>query len=196
MKRIFFGATLPDITKVQIASIQRELGPHLPGARFEGKDKLHITLQFIGDFNPEKIPELHSSFVKEKERVPFKSSVTAITGISVFPNEKVRRGIWLDCKDDGTLEKLSELIKSVTVQYGIIPEARAFKPHITVARLKEHRQGGVEEIDLQKFTSEGKLSFERFFPKSVALFESVLSPDRSGSKYTILNEYPLKQSEI
>ncbi len=201
--RIFFGATLPEATKAEITKLQKELRSSITEARIEGKDKLHITLQFIGDFESKNIERLYSSVVGELEKSSFKSSQVEIVGMNYFPNEKVRRGIWLDCEDDGTLASIADSIKSVTKEFGIIPESRAFKSHITIARLKggERQRGGGNYFstgsfgDLQKFAGQGKLFLERFFPKSVALFESTLNPDRSGSEYKILFEYPLQQSE-
>jgi 2'-5' RNA ligase len=69
-----------------------------------------------------------------------------------------------------------------------VPEVRHFKVHITIARLKE--QSSSANLDLKKFESEGKLRIERFFPMSVALFESLLKS--SGSEYKILSQISLR----
>ncbi len=191
--RIFFGATLPENTKLEITKIQEELRSLIPFARLEGRQKLHITLQFIGEFKREEINQLFSSVAEKLKKSQLRFSETDVYGLNYFPNEKVRRGIWLDCRDGGTLSGVAELIKSVMGQFGVQAESRAFKPHITIARLKDQGGGKVMShyIDLQKFWAGGKLSVERFFPVSVALFESTLNPDRSGCEYTILDEYQL-----
>ncbi|HUI28786.1 MAG TPA: RNA 2',3'-cyclic phosphodiesterase [Candidatus Acidoferrales bacterium] len=206
--RIFFGATLPDSVKMQIIRIQEELRPSVHDAKFEGKDKLHITLQFIGDFKFEKLPELFSSVESALKELSPKWSAVEVVGMNFFPSEKIRRGIWLDCQDDGTLSRVSETIKSVTAKFGIVPEDRPFKPHITIARLKDRNvrlsrthtdersvsfrhsdNFGRDRVeDLKKFESEGKLRFEKFSPVSIALFESRLNRDKSGSEYKILSE--------
>ncbi len=203
--RIFFGATLPDATKREITEIQETLRPNIPTARFEGVDKLHITLQFIGDFSERELDRLFASAVEQLGHCTHKSPATDITGISYFPDERVRRGIWLDCRDDGSLATFANALKTASWEFGIVPESRAFKPHITIARLREAvdkqrrtygvygRPGRAESrstADLQKLVGESKLSVERFFPTSVALFESTLKP--SGSQYRILQEYSLE----
>lgn len=188
--RIFFGATLPENTKTQIEKIQEELHGSSRDARIEVRNKLHITLQFIGDFKPEKVDDLFSSVSREVESRCFKSSSTEVNGMNYFPNEKVRRGIWIDCQDDGTLAAIAESIKSVTIKFGVIPEKRAFKPHITILRFRNGADRSQKNfLDLQKLWSDGKLSIERFFPKSIALFESTLKS--SGSEYKILSDIPL-----
>ena len=206
--RIFFGATLPENTKDEIAEMTSSLRPSLRNARFEGRDKLHITLQFVGDFPAERTRELFDSAAAGLTKLPAGSSLTEITGINYFPNNRVRRGIWLDCQDGGMLARFSEVIKEASSTYGVISETREFKSHITIARFSQHITSGerrgdshrgyergisVFPEDLQKFTGGGKLSVERFFPKSVALFESTLKP--SGSEYKILYEYSLEKSE-
>ncbi len=198
--RIFFGATLPEATKREIVELQEMLRPLVPNARFEGTDKLHITLHFIGDFGQEQVDRLFAGAVQELRIYPAKSPSTEIVGMNYFPNENVRRGIWLDCADDGSLASFAKALMIATSQFGIVPEARAFKPHITIARLREREGGGNAGsgfrgsaravADLQKFKGQGKLSVERFFPKSVALFESTLKP--SGSEYRVLYEYSLE----
>ena len=188
--RIFFGATLPENTKTQTENIQEELRNNIDGIRIEAREKLHITLHFIGDFMPEKIESLFSSVSGEVKRSGFKSSLTEVDGLSYFPSEKIRRGIWIDCRDDGTLGAIAETVKSVAEKFGVIPERRAFRPHITIARFRG--EGGTNRknyLDLQKLWSNGKLSIERFFPKSIALFESTLKS--SGSEYEVLSDIPL-----
>ncbi len=188
--RIFFGATLPESTKTQIEKIQEELHGSSSDARIEAKNKLHITLQFIGDFDPGKVKNLFSSVVHEIERSSLKASNIEVSGVTYFPNEKVRRGIWVDCQDDGTLAAIASSIQSVTSEFGIVPEKRVFKAHITIARFHgEGKRGRSDYLDLQKLWSDGKLSIERFFPRSIALFESTLKS--SGSEYKILWDIPL-----
>ncbi len=203
--RIFFGATLPDKTKSQILDIQDTLRKSVSGARFEGPDKLHITLHFIGDFDSKQVKTLFGSAENELGNHPRESPLTAIMGMNYFPNLKVRRGIWLDCRDDGSLAGFAEAVKEASRAFGVVPEAREFRPHITIARLRQpidkrghasrtgevHAGSSPDPQDLQKLTADGKLSAERFFPRSVALFESTLKP--SGSEYRILYEYPLEQ---
>lgn len=189
--RIFFGATLPAGTKTQIEKIQEEVRVSIHGVRIESRDKLHITLQFIGDFKPEKIETLFSAVSEEIEKSSFRSSANEINGMSYFPNDKIRRGIWIDCRDDGTLAGIADSIKSVTGQFGVVPETRAFKSHITIAQLRVNGGGRSlsDYVNLQKLWSNGKLTVERFFPVGVALFESTLKS--SGSEYKILSEIPL-----
>ena len=174
--RIFFGATLPDETKRQIAEIQAMLRPEIWNARFEGRDKLHITLLFIGDLRPQKVDALFNSAAVELGKHSGRSPSTEIIGMNYFPNWQVRRGIWLDCRDDGSLASFADSVKTASMDYGVVPEKREFKPHITIARLPEsagRRTGKAglreesgerrshEAPDLHKFTAEGKLPMER-----------------------------------
>ncbi len=161
----------------------------VPDARFEGKDKLHITLQFIGDFPYERTKELYTRSTNElRSKIPEPSAVE-ILGMGYFPNEKVRRGIWLDCKDGGLLASAAESLRTSSKEFGIVPESRPFRAHITIARFRANERESAGPVDLQKAWDEGKLSVERFFPTSIALFQSKLLP--SGSEYRVLHEFLL-----
>ena len=188
--RIFFGATIPEETKNEIIDIQSGLRARVPDARFEGRDKLHITLQFIGDFSEERVDELYNSSIDRLRENLGQATVVEVVGPGYFPGQNVRRGIWLECRDDGTLAAIADSLKSSTRQFGIMPEMRQFKAHITIARSRGHEAGGMRRVDLQKAWDEGKLSAKRFFPKSVALFQSKLLP--SGSEYEIIHEFLLQ----
>ncbi|HEY9166326.1 MAG TPA: RNA 2',3'-cyclic phosphodiesterase [Candidatus Kryptonia bacterium] len=193
--RIFFGATIPDQIKSKIGELQNELFAFEPGARLESKSKLHITLQFIGEFGKDGLEELFASARNDLNKSSVGFSPVRLAGMNYFPNEKMKRGIWIDCSDDGSLSKIARTIELSSAKYGVTPEQRGYKPHITLARLKEYRGRKESSIDLQKFWSESKLGVERFVPRSVALFESFMNPDRSGSEYRILHEFPLQESE-
>jgi 2'-5' RNA ligase len=190
--RIFFGATLPENTKAQIEKVQEGLRILGRDARMEPKDKLHITLHFIGDFDRGRVNSLFSAVTDQIKKSWLKASSIEVGGANYFPDEKIRRGIWVDCQDDGTLAVIADSIQYVASQFGVAPEKRRFKPHITIARFR----GDVDisrknSIDLQKLWSDGKLSIERFFPKGIALFESTLKS--SGSEYKILSDIPLNR---
>jgi 2'-5' RNA ligase len=196
--RLFFGATIPEKTKTQIEKIQEEIRSSFENVRIEGADKLHITLQFIGDFPEDPLDDrknvetLFSGVDEEIKRRAFKSSAAEAIGMNYFPGKNLARGIWIDCRDDGTLGAIAESVKAVTAQFGVVAEGRAFVPHITVARFhgESRRRSGENYVDLQKLWSNGKLSIERFFPQSVALFESILKS--SGSEYRVLSEIGLR----
>ena len=73
-----------------------------------------------------------------------------------------------------------------TAALGIAREARAFSPHLTLARIKE-------KLNLQPLREAvvglPSLDFGRFQAASFFLYESTLRP--SGSVYTKLAEFPL-----
>ncbi len=190
--RLFWGATLPVPTKNQIRKAQVELSQIFANLRIEGVDKLHITLQFMGDLSSDRVDELLKSVRGTIVAGSFNWQSVENKGISFFPNEKISRGIWIDCRDGGTLAAIAESIKSVTADFGIISERREFVPHITIGRFGRNRirQDFKNGVDLQKLWSQGKLTIGEFFPVSVALFESKLKP--SGSEYKIVSEISLE----
>ncbi len=140
---------------------------------------------------------LFAAVGKNLEAAKVISSPTLIRGAHYFPNPSVKRGIWLDAEDDGMLASIAHEIKKVTSKFGIVPESRPYVPHVTIARIKSHgaasgdvRLGNDRFPDLQKLWMKTKFSVQQFFPTSVVLFQSTLSP--GGSSYRILNEFMLQ----
>jgi len=192
--RIFFGATLsPDLIS-EIDSMQKVLKGNIPDARLERPEKLHITLHFIGEFPDGAVDELFRKASESLSSVGLVSAETTIVGMNFFPGERIKRGIWLDCVDNGTLEIFAGKLKKDSESYGVIPEERSYRPHITIARLKHYRERKEKPFDLQKFSTETKLIGQRFFPQSVALFESILNPGSAGSQYRILRQLNLARA--
>jgi len=56
-KRLFIGINLPTATKRQLSTITRKLVVQYPQIKWEDKDKLHITLKFLGStaISPQQI---------------------------------------------------------------------------------------------------------------------------------------------
>lgn len=72
---------------------------------------------------------------------------------------------------------------------GIEPEARAFQPHLTLARVKGRAPTGLSEF----LADHGETEFATMQVAEIALFESTLTP--TGAVYTKLASAPLGDSE-
>lgn len=93
-------------------------------------DKLHVTLHFLGALPSERLPELLEGFA-----VPFDSFRLDLTRAALWHN-----GIAVlepDLTPPG-LAGLHARLSSALVALGLQPEARRYRPHVTMAR----RAGG------------------------------------------------------
>ena len=176
--RVFVAALLPAEVKDKVLEFCSELKGGLEGVKWEGADKLHITLKFIGNVDTDeaegikrKVEKITSGFG------PFKLSFLSFRAFPNFKNPRVLV-LTLKCEDD--ILSMKERIDSDLFDSGYDREDRKFTPHITLARVKrgfktENRQVAVQEYG--------------FIIDEIAVVKSELSP--GGSKYTNIGVYKL-----
>ena len=154
---------------------------------------IHLTLKFLGDTPSERVADIRKSISEAVESSPiFK---VALHGVSVCPNFKKPRVLWIGLKDPyNHMKILQEKIDAKMSQSGFQKGRRKFNPHLTLARIK-HTKGKVREGFKQlkqKVESVSSIDAESFQVSSVRLIHSELMPE--GSIYTVLGEFPLRQN--
>ena len=103
--------------------------------RCSNKQSLHLTLKFIGNVSPNRVPDLKSeiSAVAERSR-----SVSLRLGANgCFPGPRTPRVLWAGL--DGDTQRLAVLasqLEGAVARLGIPDESRRFFPHITLARVR------------------------------------------------------------
>jgi 2'-5' RNA ligase len=186
--RSFIAIELPDELKQQLTRLETELkkdGP--PGVKWVSPESIHLTLKFLGNIAADKI-EAVTGVMTESVRgiVPFRLSAR---GLGVFPNPKRAQVVWVGM--EGDLDQLRQLQKQLEAELdrlGFPPEARAFTPHLTLARLRNY----ASPEERQRF---GRLIADREFSagdievESLSLMRSQLT--RSGAVYSRLSSVRL-----
>ena len=179
--RLFTGLDLPAEV---VHNLERLLERLRPTARIQWTfpANLHITTKFIGEWPEERLGELKGALTALEPRPPI---AVHIRKVGFFPNPHAPRVFWCGIDAPG-LEALAEHKDGATAALGIPREARAFSPHLTLARIKE-------KVDLQPLREAvvglPTLDFGQFQAASFFLYQSTLRP--SGSVYTKLAEFPL-----
>jgi 2'-5' RNA ligase len=134
--RLFFGLWPDaDIRNELQAVQQRWKWPR--GSRLTAPDKLHATLHFLGNVERERIPALgHAMQAVRFERLvmPWESAQVWPGGIAI-----VEMGV------THSLQALHETMAAVLLEQGLTPEARRYRPHVTLAR---HAKGAVPAPEL------------------------------------------------
>jgi len=145
---------------------------------------LHITTKFIGEWPEASLEELTRALA---ELAPRPAIPVEIHRVGFFPNPHSPRVFWCGIEAPG-LEALAADTDKAAAALGIRSEARAFSPHLTLARIKER-------LELQPLREAvaalSSLDFGRFHASSFFLYQSKLRP--TGSVYTKLREYPFAQ---
>ncbi|HIJ06808.1 RNA 2',3'-cyclic phosphodiesterase [Methanocalculus sp.] len=140
---------------------------------------LHITLKFLGELPAEQVVRV-SGELKTLKFPPFSVSITGISA----NNPKDPRVIWAVVEDGGKTAALAEAVGSVIAPLGFSPETRPFRPHITIARVKEYHPDIPRAIAPFYSWNGGGMPVDR-----ILLKKSTLTPQ--GSIYETLTEVPL-----
>jgi 2'-5' RNA ligase len=179
--RLFTGLDLPAEVVHNLELLLERLRP-TARIHWTVPANLHITTKFIGEWPEERLGELKAALAALEPQPPI---AVHIRKVGFFPNPHAPRVFWCGIDAPG-LEVLAGRTESATAALGIAPEARAFSPHLTLARIKE-------KVPLQPLREAvvglPSLDFGEFQAASFFLYQSTLRP--SGSVYTKLAEFPL-----
>lgn len=177
--RLFVGLPIPDPVQSDLRTLLNRLRP-LADFRWTAIENLHVTMKFIGEFAEARVDELIGAL----SHVSMPSPVEiAVRGLGWFPNPHHPRVFWAGVDGGHSLRTLASAIDQATSRLGIATEERQFRPHLTLARLKEGKttleaiRRGVAALDSQDFGS--------FRPAGFVLYNS------SQGKYTRLAEFPI-----
>jgi 2'-5' RNA ligase len=180
--RLFLAIPLPPEALRRLESVVAALeGRDLKVVRPEG---LHLTLVFLGEREAEEaegIGRLLESPELDVPRIP-----ASLGGYGRFPACGSPRVIFTPvCRGAREITALQQALAGVLQRGGVRlqEEARAFTPHVTLARSR----GG--DPDLRGL--ENLLDFEELFAADrLVLYRSILKP--AGSEYLALNTVMLK----
>lgn len=183
--RLFLAVDTPPEAKAALTEIQNRLRGSGADARWESEPKLHITLKFIGDTNPDLLPD----FVSLSKGVASRRGPFDITyrGVGCFPHMRDPRIIWAGVDDpSGGLAALAGELDEACTQLGIPREQKQFHAHVTLGRVKSRRNIGGLLARMESATFEDRPATV----SAILLMKSDLKPD--GSVYTTLHQFPLR----
>lgn len=99
------------------------------------EDRLHLTLRFLGERSPEEVARLGDALAERA--APHAPLLLNIGGVGAFPSFRRPRVIWMGIAADPKLELLRHDVELACGALGVEPEGRAFRPHVTLGRVRE-----------------------------------------------------------
>ncbi len=175
----------PGVRRALIDETQslREAGPEL---NWMDESRLHLTLKFLGEQPDAVVPPLRDAvdMVAQRHRV----FSMQIAGIGAFPNFRRARVVWVGIHREPRLELLHHDIEVACQDLGFEVEGRSFRPHLTLARVRE----GTPEATLRALSRAGKgVTYDgETTVNSVDLMQS--HPGRVGARYECLHAAQLR----
>lgn len=142
----------------------------------------HITLFFLGETREEQIPAIINEV--EQSVIGFQFFELSLRGCGVFPSPSQPSVLWFGIEPNIQLEKLKFEIDKTLDQIGFPAEKRIFKPHLTIARIKEIKNISRLAELLKYYKNEflAQVTIEK-----LVYFESLLTP--AGPVYSKLREF-------
>jgi RNA 2',3'-cyclic 3'-phosphodiesterase len=176
MHRLFVALRPPLEMRSQLLALMGGV----PCARWQDDDQLHLTLSFIGDVDRHLADDIADALAAIDRPRP----TIALQGVGHFDHKSQVHAVWAGIAPDAALQQLHDRINHALLRAGAAPEQRAFKPHITLARLG--RQAGPVAPFLARTAglSSAPVTIDAFL-----LMESRLGHE--GASYEPVARYPL-----
>ncbi len=149
------------------------------------RSNIHITLNFLGDTNPELIEEHSQQF--EALISQFSPMVLGLLDTGIFPHANKPRVLWVGAAPyDESLNTFKLELNQLVKQLGYEVDYRKFQPHITLGRVKSISR---KSTFIHDFLLE-EVHDADFEVKQVTWYKSILTP--IGANYETLKVFNFK----
>lgn len=186
--RVFCAIDLPPQLKQKLADHGEQLREAEPDAHasWTRPDNIHLTLKFLGNVNVPDVAKLSQAAERAVVSVP-RFKLTA-EGPGTFPKNGPPRVLWIGISDpDEQLARLHASLENEGAKLGFAKEARAFHPHLTLARLRSSK--GAKALGAAHRARD-------FEPVEISVSELLVIRSelgREGSRYSVISRHQLEE---
>ena len=150
-----------------------------PDLAWVPRDKLHLTMKFLGDVDESAVAAVRNAVDAVAAR--HRPLAMRIGEVGAFPNVRRPRVVWIGVENEPRLELLHHDLEIGCAALGYEVEGRAFRPHITLARVRtlfppdraRRFARAAREVD---FVADTHVA-------SLVLMESALAPSAGSARY-------------
>jgi 2'-5' RNA ligase len=103
----------------------------IDGARWQHDDQLHLTLAFAGEVAPVRAEDLIDALAA----VESEAFAAEIAGVGHFERKGAPAALWAGVPLTEPLAQLQRRVERACRRAGLEAERRAYRPHVTLARL-------------------------------------------------------------
>lgn len=185
--RLFVALRPPPEVRRALAAIQSGI----EGARWQTENQLHLTLAFLGEVDRHGLDAAEQALAT----IVAPPLDLTLTQFGTFDTPRPGRigTLWLGVEETrrpghvpGPLSDLARAIRTALRRAGLAPEARSFRPHITLARFGA---SGAPRERLRPFLTHTPAPRARWQATGFHLVESTLG--REGAHYAPVASYAL-----
>ena len=175
--RLFVALPIPDA----VARPMMLLQGGVPGARWQTREQMHLTLRFIGEVDGRDARALDDALAG----IDVPAFELQLHGVGQFGN-KQPHALWAGLRKNEMLEHLQRKVDNAIRKVGQPQDAHKFLPHVTLARLRHPDLDKLREW----LTAHALFTSTEFTVNRFCLYSSKLTSD--GSVYRVEQEYPLR----
>ena len=175
--RLFVALSIPDAVARALLLLQGGV----PGARWQEREQLHLTLRFIGEVDGRDARALEDALAG----IDAPAFEMQLHGVGQFGNRQPH-SLWAAARRNDLLEHLQRKVDTAIRRVGQPQDAHKFAPHVTLARLRHPDLDRVR----QWLSTHALYTSDQFTIGAFCLYSSKLTSD--GSIYRVEQEYPLR----
>lgn len=137
--RAFFGLPVPETSREPLARYLEACASVAPAFRWVAVANLHLTVRFVGSVERELVEGVAGNLAAAGLR----SFELQLGDLGTFKRGPLVRVVWMGLRQGAAqAAELAADVDAACSRAGLAPEARAFQPHLTLARARS-RVGGV-----------------------------------------------------
>ena len=191
--RAFLALQLPDEVTAALGHLADQVArAGVGGLRPVRPENMHLTLKFFGNVSAQQVEAIIDTVTHTAKSIrPF---TLRLGNVGAYPNNRSPRVLWVGLDGDvAPLQDAHRRIETALEQIGIKPDSREFRPHLTIARIRDRashteRRRAAEALFSAEFRSGLPVPVDR-----ISLMRSILLPE--GPQYTSLAEIPLGDND-
>ena len=173
--RLFAAVPIGDPARKEITRLLARLREPGWPLRLVHDHGLHLTVKFFGEVPPDRLEVIEEAV---RAAVPGTGALPLrLSQIGAFPSFRRPRIIWVGLDAPPALELLQDRLERLADAIGFAPEGTPFRPHVTLARVREGQHLPPDALDSLADAYEPA----PFLASELVLYESVLT--RGGPQY-------------
>jgi 2'-5' RNA ligase len=187
--RVFVAVPIPDALTLFLQQVQARLQARALNVRWVKAKNIHLTLKFLGDIDPARVPEVAVQMDNAACMTPVFTLVAR--GAGVFPNLRRARVLWVGLAGDlDRLKATQSTLESGLEMVGFKKDSRDFGAHLTIGRTRGRIDAKSIGAALELLKD---MDSQPFRVDRLILYRSKLKP--SGAEYTPLHASHLANTD-
>ena len=182
--RLFIATSFPEPVLRTVNDRVAKVKSKLPAASWVRPETQHLTFAFLGEQPESLLTTLNPLVESNLTRVPRFDG--RLQGGGFFPNRRHARVGWVGATPEGAFQAVADAVRSAVKEAGVALDQSAFRPHLTLFRIRDRWPPACTEIFISAFQD---YASNPFLVESVTLFSSELNP--KGAIHTPLREFAL-----